>query len=384
MIRFDEVLAFSHWLPILILVLLLVGGYYLRRLYRKRRRQLRFSNEYFQGLNYLLNDEQDKALEIFLKLVEVDWETIDTSLALGSLFRRKGEIDKAIKLHQNLLARPSLPPVYKTRVLLELGRDYLQAGWLDRAENLFNEVTRDAVFASDALWHLITIYQQEHEWHEAIKSAWRYQKLSKEDMRPVIAQYYCELSEHMLAEDNLKDAEKLASQALSTDGNCVRASILLGRIAMARERFQKAILFFQQVEYQNSQFLPIVLDYLAACYKNVSSLKTLVAYLQNSEHKDDTDISVFVARLIAETEGRAAAQKYLVSRMQAQPTLAGVIRLLELDCESNHCDEALPKIAAKLLEKHHSYQCCKCGYAANTLYWLCPSCHSWSGMQPKP
>ena len=129
-----------QWALLLLPVAFLLGWLSAKRKNKKTRRELRFSNDYFQGLNYLLNDEQDKALEVFLRLVEVDWETVDTSLALATIFRRKGEIDKSIKLHQNLLARPSLPSDYKIRVLLELGRDYQLAGWLDRAEGLFNQV----------------------------------------------------------------------------------------------------------------------------------------------------------------------------------------------------------------------------------------------------
>ncbi|MDH5766136.1 MAG: lipopolysaccharide assembly protein LapB, partial [Gammaproteobacteria bacterium] len=128
-----------YWLGLLLLAFIL-GWLLAKRRSKKTRKQLRFSSDYFQGLNYLLNDEQDKAIEIFLRLVESDWQTIDTHLTLGSIFRRKGELDKAIKLHQSLLARPSLPSDYKVRVLLELGRDYQLAGWLDRAEGLFNDV----------------------------------------------------------------------------------------------------------------------------------------------------------------------------------------------------------------------------------------------------
>jgi len=167
----------TDWLIYLLPIFgFILGTAIARRRLRRQKRKLRFSNDYFQGLNYLLNDEQDKALDIFIKLVESDWETIDTSLTLGSIFRRQGEIDKAIKLHQNLLARPSLPAEYKSTVLLALAKDYLQAGWLDRAEGLFKDVIEDSEFRYEAQQCLMTIYEQEQEWDQAIKVACRYQR----------------------------------------------------------------------------------------------------------------------------------------------------------------------------------------------------------------
>ncbi|MCW8955815.1 MAG: lipopolysaccharide assembly protein LapB, partial [Gammaproteobacteria bacterium] len=296
-----------HLISFLGILAFLLGFLLARRRTKKTRRQLRFSNDYFQGLNYLLNDEQDKALEIFLKLVEVDWETIDTSLALGTIFRRKGELDKSIKLHQSLLARPSLPQQYKSRVLLELARDYQLSGWLDRAEGLFNEVLKDDIFSHEALKHLMNIYQQEHEWNAAINIARRYQRKGKENLRPVIAQYFCELSEQALASGDEKLAESLATQALSEDENCVRSSIILGSIAMDRGAHKRAIRFFQQVEFQNIEFMSLVIDKLAECYRNLSNLKSLITYLKSMERTyDNISFIPYLSDLIYEIYGQEA------------------------------------------------------------------------------
>lgn len=374
-----------QWMLLLIPVAFLMGWLIARRRNKKARRQLRFSNDYFQGLNYLLNDEQDKALNVFLRLVEIDWETIDTSLALGAIFRRKGEIDKSIKLHQNLLARPSLPVEYKYRVLLELGRDYQLAGWLDRAEGLFNEVLKDDVYEHEALEHLMSIYQQEQEWQSAINVARRYQKNGKKDVRPVIAQFYCELSDMTKEQGDLKEAEALSTQALSSDENCVRASVQLGDIAIRNAQYKKAIRFLQQVEHQDPTFMPMVVDQLAVCYKAQSNLKTLISYLKDFERShQNINLAPFIAELIKEEYDKEDAIAFLRNDMLNHPSLLSMKKMMEYKTPKLDCPEGyLPEVIDQLALKQSGYQCSKCGYAGNTLYWLCPTCHTWGGMKPK-
>lgn len=378
---------FLLWQLALLLVGLWLFAVWLSSRYKNRykRRHLRFSHDYFQGLNYLLNDDQDKALEIFLQLVEADWKTIDTGLALGNIFRRKGEIDKAIKLHHDLLSRPSLPAEYKPRILLELGRDYHLAGWLDRAEGLFNDISKDEMYACDALQYLMDIYQKEQEWRAAIDTGWQYQKLCKKDVRPLIAQFHCSLSEQLLKQNNSKEAESLAAQALSVDSACVRASIILGDIAIRDKQYQKAIILLQQVEKQNSVYVPLIIESLAECYRQQADLKTLIKYLRNIEnHTDKLDLASALARLIHEAYGKVQAIEYLSARMLINPTLDGMNTLLELKNHNDDSDQGfMPQIVKNLLKKQPSYQCNKCGYAANTHYWLCPGCQTWSGMRPR-
>lgn len=366
---------------LVILLVLVVSRRKRRRFHRKKK----FSSKYFQGLNYLLNDEQDKALDIFLHLVEVDWDTIDTSLALASIFRRKGEIDKSIKLHQSLLARPSLPPDYKPRVLLELGRDYLLAGWLDRAEGLFMETLDDKAYAVDALQSLQHIYQTEQDWQKAIQTAWKQQKLSDKNIKPVIAHYYCELSEKATADDDIKEAEVLANQALSADANSVRASMLLGDIAMQRGRYQKAIRFYQQLEFQDLAFLPMVLDKLVRCYRNMSNLPLLIVYLKQFQNREPmAHYQGLIGELIQEVSGKEAAMEYLTEQMNKHPSLDMVDAFLKISRPGQDCiEQAIPGVIHQLVKSQTHYQCEKCGFSANTHYWLCPTCHTWASIKPR-
>jgi len=386
MIEYLDISNTPQWTIYFLPVLgFLLGIYLARRRFKKQKKQLRFSNDYFQGLNYLLNDEQDKALDIFIKLVETDWETIDTSLALGAIFRRNGEIDKAIKLHQNLLARPSLPADYKSTVLIALAKDYLQAGWLDRAETLFNDVVDNIEYRSEAQQCLMSIYEQEQEWEEAINIARRFQSRGENILTATTAQYYCELSLQVLNQNDLKEAEVLATQALTTDKDCVRASLLLADIAITRGRYQKAIRFLRQVEIQNIQLFPLVIDKLVLSYRNTSNLNKCLSYLRALDQKyQEISLVPVITSLTNEIFGEEDALQYLSEAVLKKPSLNSLNTLLQLQHnESNKTDNLLPTVVEAITEKRNDYQCERCGYSANTHVWLCPSCHGWSSMIPK-
>ncbi len=385
MTEYLDISNINQWTIYLLPILGIVLGFFLaRRRCRRQKKKLHFSNDYFQGLNYLLNDEQDKALDIFVELVETDWETIETSLALGALFRRKGEIDKAIKLHQNLLARPSLPLEYKSMVLFSLAKDYLQAGWLDRAEALFIEVVESDEFTREAQQCLMDIYQQEQEWENAINIARRFHNRNDTGLSATTAHYYCELSQKVLLQNDLKEAEALATQALTTDKNCVRASILLADLAINRGRYQKAIRFLRQVEVQNVLLIPLVVEKLILCYRNISNLTKALSFLRGLDKKyNDIYLVPVLTGLIEEIYGSEDALQYLSEAVHKQPSLSTLNILLQLQSpEIDRRENLLPSVVEAITHKHHEYQCKKCGYSANTHVWLCPSCHSWSSMTP--
>jgi len=189
----DEIGVFWLLLPVAAL-----SGWFIAHLGRKRGRgdpMMDLSSTYFRGLNYLLNEQPDKAIEVFLKLAEVDNDTVETHLALGNLFRRRGEVDRAIRIHQNLVARTTLSAEQRSYALLELGEDYMRAGLFDRAEDLFLEMVDMGVHMEPVLNHLVVIFEQEKDWDKAIDAARKLGPISGRDMAPVVAQYYCELAE---------------------------------------------------------------------------------------------------------------------------------------------------------------------------------------------
>ena len=160
----------------------------------ERRQRNAISSNYFKGLNYLLNEQPDKAIEVFLKLAEINTETAETHLALGNLFRRRGEVDKAIRFHRHIIGRSNLSEQHRTQALLELGEDYMRAGLLDRAEKLFSELAEDGRYSEVAIRSLLSIYQQEKDWKNAIVQARRLEQVRDRDTSALIAQFHCELA----------------------------------------------------------------------------------------------------------------------------------------------------------------------------------------------
>lgn len=388
---FDQI-SFPEFLNIDYLIIAIAVIFFLLWLSLKKRKhnkQVSYINsDYFKGLNYLLNNEQGKALDIFVKLVENNWEIVDTHFALGSIFRKNGEIDKAIKIHQGLMARPSLPEKYRGKVLLELGYDYLGAGWFDRAEGLFKEVLIHDKRSVEARRNLILIFQQEKDWNKAIEIAIDLFREAPSDIGPNIAQYYCELAEVSKIKGDISQVENNANQALRYDANSVRASFILAFQAMEKSDFKAAIRLFEQIEKQDSEFLPLVIEHVIECYHQLQQSEKLLSYLDELESRHD---GIFLldktATAIDRYQGKEAAAKYLLKKLKQHPSLQGLFQLLE--CKSSIAENndmilltEMKSAVEKMQSDFTDYQCRHCGFQANTLYWLCPSCQSWSKIKP--
>jgi lipopolysaccharide biosynthesis regulator YciM len=384
MIEFSQI---PEWV-LLGLPAVLVLFWLIARYSRKSARKGHFSTEYFKGLNYLLNDEQDKALDIFVKLVETDWETIDTHFALGKIFRKNGEIDKAIKIHQGLIARPSLPEKYRNRVLFELGYDYLGAGWFDRAEGLFKEVLVHDPKSEKALQNLILIYQQEKDWHKAIDAAEDLFSENPPKVGPMISQYYCELADVANAKGDVSQVEHNANQALRYDPASVRASMLLADIAMSSSNYTKAKHLLQQIEKQDVEFIPVVMEKLVECHHHLGETEDLLVYMEELENRQkNLPLLESHAKAIERFKGRNAAIDYVMDKLQKSPTLQAMDRLLSYkDTDSTEDAHRMMhglRVAVDTMKLDQSaYQCKQCGFKTNTLYWLCPSCQNWGTVKP--
>ena len=385
MIEFSELPGWAlAVLPVIVIIFLMT----FRRNKSNSSRRSHFSTEYFKGLNHLLNDEQDKALDIFVKLVETDWETIDTHFALGKIFRKNGEIDKAIKVHQGLIARPSLPDRLRNRVLLELGYDYLGAGWFDRAEGLFKEVLIHDPGSEKALQNLILIYQQEKDWHKAIDAAESLFSENPAKVGPMISQYYCELAEIAHTRGDVSQVEHFANQALRYDTASVRASIILADMAMTAGDYKRAKLLLQRIEKQDAEFMPIVMDKLVECHHLQDETEDLLEYLDQL-NKRHTNLPLLEshAKVIERYKGQDAAISYVMDKLEKSPSLGAMNQLLSYKKTESDKDVYTMMLGLKtavnvMNQEQASYQCKHCGFKSNTLYWLCPGCHSWGSVKP--
>lgn len=342
---------------------------------------------YFRGLNFLLNDQPDKAIDSFIEVVKLDPETIELHQALGNLFRRRGEFDRAVRIHTHLLNRADLPARDRSQALAELGQDYLKAGLLDRAEDAFTRLLDDRDHRFDALRALLRIFQMEREWLKAIDCAQRLQREAGEDHETAITHYHCELAEQSLGSGNLDLARQSLDAALSVDRKSVRALMLAGDLAMRSGDAAGALRSWQKVEAASVDHVPLIADKLAATLDELGrrdeALQWLARVLQAAPSIDLLDVTY---RRTRDWQGLQAAEA-LVSRELAQhPSLLGFERLTEARLALNPDDAELASLG-KLLKGHASklarYRCSRCGFRTREFQWNCPGCTSWDSYPPR-
>ncbi len=347
-----------------------------------------FSSDYFQGLNFLLNEQPDKAIEVFIRMLEVDSDTVETHLALGNLFRRRGEVDRAIRIHQNLIARPTLSKTQRSAALLELGQDYMRAGWLDRAESLFDELLENNLHTVPALRHLLDIYQQEKEWDKAITVARRLDNESGQPMKSMIAQFHCEQAEAALKKGDENLAGQILKRALGYDKRCVRASLMQGRMAMRANNCKAALKSFRQVEEQDIEFLPEILEQVRQCYTNLDSVEAFKEYLRTiiERYSGATPI-LMLADILASTQGDTVAAEFVTEQVRKRPSVRGLGRLIDLNLtnasgKGKEDLQILRDLVQQLLSNKPIYKCSHCGFAGKSLHWQCPGCKEWNTVKP--
>ena len=360
-----------------------------RRTSRKRE-TAGLRSDYFQGINYLLNEQPDKAVEVFIKLIEVDSETVETHLALGNLYRRRGDVDRAIRIHQNLIARESLSASQRTEALLELGQDYMSAGLLDRAEDLFSELAEDAGYRVQALRQLVDIYEQEKDWPKAIASARKLEKATGNQLGWIIAHYCCEqASRHCTEGDHIR-ALKHVQQARNVHAACVRASLIEADIQAELGEHERAISALQRVEEQDPDFLPETVGRLDRSFRALDRIDTLDEYLSKLMRRYGwISVTLTLTDIKRASHGRREAIRFLSERLRQRASVRGLDRLIDLEIEDQRDSDAMDEhleilkgLTAELLFERPVYKCRHCGFPAKSLHWQCPSCKHWTSIRP--
>ncbi|EIJ42672.1 putative N-acetylglucosaminyl transferase [Beggiatoa alba B18LD] len=349
---------------------------------------LRFSSDYFRGLNYLLNEQPDKAIDVFIKLIDVDSDTVETHLALGALFRRRGEVNRAIRIHENLITRPSLDTAQRHLAVLELAYDYRRAGLLDRAEALFEKLVESEEHRDYAYHQLLDIYQQEHEWDKAIATANALAKVSDERLNTLIAHYHCEQVETLRQQALYSQAQARLQLALKSDPDCVRASLLEGELALAQAQWQTAITAFQRVGEQDKDYLSEIIEPLQICYQQLGQADAFIHYLQSLLNTDAGMTPILeLAKILQARQGEQEAADFVVKQLHKRPSLRGLDFLLDLALSNSSSIThehllLLKDMTTQLLRNRAIYQCNHCGFRGKTLHWQCPSCKQWNTIKP--
>lgn len=340
---------------------------------------------YFQGLNFLLNEQPDKAIDAFLEVAKVDSQTVELYFALGNLFRRRGETERAIRMHQSLLDLPEIEESIRLHALLELGQDFLKAGLLDRAEEIFNKLLGTS-YELEAKRNLLEIYQLGKEWQKAIDIA---RELPEIASQREVAEYYCELAAGEIMRSSPETARRYLDVAVQENRKCVRASILQGDLLVQEGKHQEAIAIWQGIEQQDPTYLALVAQRLLEAYRRLSRLPEgvalLGAYLERYPSLDLLDV---VYQLVLESEGNEAAYRMVRTELQRNPTLLGLEKLMSarLPLASNEVrgDVELAKTIVQGYTRRLSrYRCNSCGFKARQFYWRCPACGGWETNSPR-
>lgn len=347
------------------------------------------AQDYLVGLNYLLNEQPDKAVDAFIKMLEVDSETVETHLALGTLFRRKGEVDRAIRIHQNLIARPQLTVHQRLEALLALGQDYLKAGFLDRAERLFLEVSdaNNEQYKTSALSHLLDIYQQQKRWEAAIAIG-NHLVANQPEIQSNIAHYYCELATSARAQEQNQQAREYLTQAQKADPNCARANLLLGALEFDEDNLQASLDIYQAVKSQDGDFFSEALVPIITCFEQLGKTTEILAYFKDCVHEQPRiPIILALVELIKIQEDTTAAIDFLTKQLRKKPSVHGLHRLivLHLETTSDRSKDNLLTVheaVLRLLRDKLDYHCDNCGFASKILHWLCPGCKRWGSVKP--
>jgi lipopolysaccharide biosynthesis regulator YciM len=349
------------------------------------------SPRFVRGINFLLNEEPDKALDIFLESPDIDAQTADTFLSLGNMFRNRGEVNRALRVHQHLVARPDLSREQRQAAMLALGEDFFAAGLLDRAESVFREVIEkypDNSRVCDPLRH---IYEQLQDWEKAIELSQR-SVSALQDKNRFIAHYYCEQAAEHLRGNRLYQAGESLKSALSVYPESARVKVLQAEIALARDEREQALGYYQQAVQKDQRLLGMLINKLLETFASEAELKQLYQFV-HQEYLDSGNVSLFPALLsIACATGNESDVYALIeAHLKNDPlTLQSITRSVEILAGKNHADDqitdndelSLLEAALKRLAKNDTrFQCGQCGYKMHDYLWRCPACHQWDSIQ---
>lgn len=377
-------------------VIAFLGGAQLSRwwIQRSARKRGRVNTEYFKGLNFLLNEEPDKAIEVFIKALEVDSETVELHLALGGLFRRKGQVDRATRIHQNLIARPSLTAEQRLQAIYELAQDYYKAGLLDRAEGLFIELRDTPLYRAEALEGLCRIYQQEREWIQAIEVTRLHKRQNRQDYVTRTAHYWCELAEDAINNERFDDAKKYLRSSLQEDRSLARAILLRGELHYRQRDYRRALDLWETLADKYPMLASLMIGKAIDCFQALNDNQGLRRYLLETAiiPREQAAFQQWLQTLEL-TIGKEGALQHLFQRVRKEGLSGPVARyLFQL---SDQSEDSMTKpseqefsiglelrclvrdLLSHAKEQRIEYTCKGCGFNTRSHFWLCPNCGEW-------
>jgi len=355
----------------------------------QRKQSSIISSHYYKGLNFLLSDQPDKAVDTLIKMISVNNDTIETHIAMGNFFRHRGELDRAIRVHQNLISRDEISKRQEALALVELGTDYLLAGFLERAEGVFIQLLENDKHFSIAQQKLFNIYQVTKEWNKAVELASRSLKITPNDehLYLLLSHFYCEQAVDLIADAKLDEAQNTLKKAVMVEGKQVRAWLELGKLAVKQEDYSQAINYLSEIPKRDLDWLSEAIPLLETSAGKSDSWDQLEKILEPYWQKC---ASSYIAKvnIIARKGDIEGAVDTLLYQLKQHPTMRGFKSLLSLyqqllnDERTQQSIGHLHELIDKQIAQRPKYRCHSCGFSGRQLYWLCPSCKKWSVIKP--
>jgi lipopolysaccharide biosynthesis regulator YciM len=345
-------------------------------------------SSYFRGLNFLMNEQPDKAIEAFLEVAKENPQTVELQFALGSLFRRRGEVDRAIRMHQDLVAREDLAPEQRREASFELAQDYFKAGLLDHAESILATMA-EVDSSAEVYRHLLDIYIQEKDWAKAIGAAKKLEVTARRNYQKEIANYYCELAISEQVHGRGEQAEAYLREALEANRKCVRANLLRGEWRAREGRHEAAIEAWKSIESQDSDYLGLAAEGMVESFKALGRLGEGLTLLRGLQHRyPGLDLLNVVYQATAEHEGDEPAWRLVRDEVRRNPTLVGLDRLIDAELVRAAPERRQDLQLMKNLVHSHAqalavYLCANCGFKARQFFWQCPACGGWETFPPR-
>jgi lipopolysaccharide biosynthesis regulator YciM len=378
------------WLFLIILAAIVIGWLLGRwQPFGKRRQnnqQDQFAVRYARGLNYLLADDSDSAIKIFTDLIEVNSDTIEIHIALGNLFRSKGEVDRAIKVHQNLLARPNLTRNQRHMAISELASDYLKAGLLDRAEKLYREMIELDADVMRAYRRLMDLYIAEKSWEEAVDCARQLYDEGDPEARVMYSQCLCEIARQAISTGNYRRARNCLDRALEIDSDCVRAGLLLIQLHLNSENLPAAKRIFKRLTREHPEYTALYIEPARQIYLDREPSVYQQFLQQQYQQQQSTRLAIALLEHYARNDEIDKAREFLSDILRRSPSFEAfdfALRFLKSNPEQlGETWDTLSRFLKTLQDKKSEFVCSRCGYESHAIQWLCPSCRNWASMKP--
>jgi lipopolysaccharide assembly protein B len=344
----------------------------------------RLNEDYLKGLGFLLNEEPDKALEVFLRMVDVDNETVETHFALGSIYRRRGEVERAIRIHENIMARPSLSNEHRLEAMFALAEDYFRAGLFDRAERSFRQLAESEARRVPALRYLLRIYEQQRDWDQAITVHTELTALASPEQPTAIAHYHCELAEQARDRGDLNAAREHLHRAREAQRNFPRGALIRADIALEMNEPELAATLCQRVVELHPRLLALALPRVLRAVRGSDAGEIERRFNAWIRPEPSARAELAYAAIVAGLEQEPFVRDCLPDLLREDPSLGEIVRSVAGDpgelTPQQRTDLAMS--LARILRRTQRYRCVDCGFASASHFWQCPGCRSWDAFAP--